>query len=154
MPIIEPSSILDSLSTVPLVEFAEGDLLLRQGDHTERLLFLKDGAVEILRDGAVLASVSEPGAVFGDMAVILGRPHSADVLATQPSLCHVIENPAQRLKADPALALYVMTVLATRLDAVNGSLIEARERLGESDRGFLADTLDKLGRAMGVGVPL
>ena len=154
MPIVEPNSILESLSADPLVDFAEGDLLLRQGDHTKRLFFLRDGAVEIVRDGAALAQVSEPGAVFGDMAVILGRPHSADVLATRPTRCHRIDNAAQRLQAEPALALYVMTVLATRLDAVNGSLIEARERLGESERGFLADTLDKLGRAMGVGVPL
>jgi CRP-like cAMP-binding protein len=100
--------------------------------------------------------VAEPGAVLGDMAVILGRPHSADVWAAQPSRCHVIEDAARLLRAEPELALYVMTVLASRLDAVNGHLIEARARLGDAgpQRGFLAETLDQLGRAMRIGVPM
>ena len=90
------------------------------------------------------------------MAVILGRPHSADVWAAEASRCHVIEDSRQLLRAEPELALYVMTVLASRLDAVNGHLIEARARLGDArpQRGFLAETLNSLGRAMLGGVPM
>ena len=157
MPIIEPGAVRDLLTACPIVAFAEGEVMLRQGTTTERLLFLKEGAVDIVRDEVLIARVAEPGAVFGDMAVILGRPHSADVRAAAPSRCHVIEDAARLLRAEPELALYVMTVLASRLDAVNGHLIEARERLGDAgpQRGFLAETLDNLGRAMrGGGVPM
>ena len=157
MPIIEPGAVRDRLTACPIAAFAAGELVLRQGTVTERLLFLCEGAVDIVRDGATLARVAEPGAVLGDMAVILGRPHSADVRAALPSRCHVIEDAARLLRAEPELALYVMTVLASRLDAVNGLLIEARARLGEAgpQRGFLAETLDSLGRAMrGGGLPL
>jgi CRP-like cAMP-binding protein len=154
--IIEPADILESLSAFPLVGFEEGDLLLRQGTVTQRLLFLRDGAVDIVRDQVTITRMAERGAVLGEMAVILGRPHSADVWAAQPSRCHVIEDAAAVLSAKPNLALYVMTVLASRLDAVNGHLIEARHRLGDAgaQRGFLADTLDSLGRAMRIGVPV
>jgi CRP/FNR family transcriptional regulator, cyclic AMP receptor protein len=157
MPIIEPGAVRDRLIACPTVAFAAGELMLRQGTVTERLLFLCEGAVAIVRDDVTLARVVEPGAVLGDMAVILGRPHSADVRAAAPSRCHVIEDAASLLRAEPELALYVMTVLASRLDAVNGLLIEARARLGEAgaQRGFLAETLDSLGRAMrGGGVPV
>ena len=94
--------------------------------------------------------------MLGDMAVILGRPHSADVRAAKPSRCHVIEDAATLLRAEPDLALYVMTVLASRLDAVNGQLIEARARLGDAgpQRGFWAETLEDLGRAIRIGVPM
>jgi CRP/FNR family transcriptional regulator, cyclic AMP receptor protein len=156
MPIIEPGAVRDRLTACPTVAFAAGELVLRQGTVTERLLFLCEGAVDILRDGVMLARVAEPGAVLGDMAVILGRPHSADVRAALPSRCHVIEDAARLLRAEPELALYVMTVLAGRLDAVNGLLIEARTRLDDAgpQRGFLAEMLDSLGRAMrGGGVP-
>ena len=44
----------------------------------------------------------------------------------------MIEDAARLLRAEPELALYVMTVLASRLDAVNGHLIEARARLGDA----------------------
>ena len=156
MPIIEPSAVRDRLTVCPTVAFAEGELMLRQGTVSERLLFLCEGAVDIVRDQVTLARVSEPGAVLGDMAVILGRPHSADVRAAAPSRCHVVEDAARLLRAEPELALYVMTVLASRLDAVNGLLIEAREQLGDTgpQRGFFADMLDNLGLAMRAGVPI
>jgi CRP-like cAMP-binding protein len=154
--IIEPADILESLSAFPLVGFEEGDLLLRQGTVTQRLLFLRDGAVDIVRDQVTLARIAEPGAVLGDMAVILGRPHSADVRAVRPSRCHVVEDAAALLTAEPNLALYVMTVLASRLDEVNRHLIEARNRLGAAgpQRGFFSETLDSMGRAMRIGVPV
>jgi CRP/FNR family cyclic AMP-dependent transcriptional regulator len=156
MPIIEPGAVREGLSAYPVTTYAPGDVLLRQGTSTNRLLFLIEGAVEILRDGASLARVDEPGAVLGDMAVILGRPHSADVRAATPSRCYVIEDAAALLTSEPELALYVMTVLARRLDAVNGHLIEARDRLGDADvhKGFLAETLDNIGRAMRIGIPV
>ena len=156
MPIIEPSVVRDRLAHRPTVAFAEGELLLRQGAITERLLFLTEGAVDIVRDQVTLARVGEPGAVLGDMAVILGRPHSADVRAAMPTRCVVIEDAGQLLRTEPDLALYVMTVLASRLDAVNGLLVEAREQLGDAgpQRGFFADMLDNLGLAMRAGVPL
>jgi CRP-like cAMP-binding protein len=154
--IIEPADVLESLTVFPEVAFAEGELVLRQGTTTERLLFLKEGAVDIVRDEVLIARVAEPGAVFGDMAVILGRPHSADVRAAEPTRCHVVENATLLLEAEPGLALYVMTVLASRLDAVNRHLIEARKGLDDAaaPRGFLAETLDNLGRAMRIGVPI
>ena len=156
MPIIEPGAVRESLTAYPVASYADGDLLLRQGTTTNRLLLLSDGAVDIVRDEETIARVDEPGAVFGDMAVILGLPHSADVRAAAPTRCHVIEDAAALLKAEPDLALYVMTVLASRLDAVNGHLIEARKKLGNAaaHRGLLAETLDNIGRAMRIGVPV
>ena len=53
--------------------------------------------------------LAEPGAVLGEMAVILGRPHSADVWAAAPSRCHVLEDAARLLWSEPDLALYVKT---------------------------------------------
>lgn len=154
--IIERAEVLASLAALPEVDFAEGDLVLRQDTRTERLLFLEEGAVDIVRDGVTIARVAEPGAVLGDMAVILGQPHSADVWAAAPTRCHVVNDAAALLRAEPALALYVMTVLASRLDAVNGHLIEARKALDDTtpQPGFLAEILEDFGRAMrGGGVP-
>jgi hypothetical protein len=90
------------------------------------------------------------------MAVIPGRPPSADVRAVPPSRCHVAEDAAAHLTPEPHLALSVMTVLASRLDEVNRHLIEARNRLGAAgpQRGFFSETLDSMGRAMRIGVPV
>ena len=57
MPIIEPSAVKDRLTACPIVAFAEGELMLHQGTVTERLLFLREGAVDIVRDEVTLARV-------------------------------------------------------------------------------------------------
>jgi len=156
MPIDPPDAILRGLAAYPVAAFEAGDLLLHQGSVGERLLFLSEGAVDIVRDDVILARVAEPGAVLGEMAVLLGQPHSADVRAAQPTRCRVVEDAGRLLQAEPALALYVTTVLARRLEAVNRQLVEARARLSDADpqRGFLAETLDNLGRAMVGGAPI
>jgi CRP-like cAMP-binding protein len=154
--IIDPATALQSLAGLPTVSFTAGEVMMRRGETTRRLLFLIEGEALIVRDAITLARVMEPGAVLGDMAVILGRPHSADVRAAEPTRCHVIEDAAAALATEPQLALYVMTVLASRLDAVNGHLIDARQRLGEDSphRRFFEETLDTIGRAMRIGLPV
>jgi hypothetical protein len=53
------------------------------------------------------------------------------------------------------VALYVATVLAGRLDAVNRLVVEARQRALESDqrRGLIAEMIDRLARALQIRVP-
>src|SRR5690242_17098783 len=59
-------------------------------------LFLKSGAVEVVKDGVQLAEVSAPGAVFGELALLMDQPHTADVRATEQSEFHVAD--AQMLR--------------------------------------------------------
>ena len=62
--------------------YPAGAVLIRQGgDVTGGLIVLKQGEVEILRDDKFVASIRQPGAIFGEMSVLLGRPHSATVRA-------------------------------------------------------------------------
>ena len=81
MLIVEPAQVLEKLSGFPLRAFERGDVILSEGSDTHRLLFLNRGAVDVVKDEVQLTRVTEPGAVFGDMSVLLGQPHSADVLA-------------------------------------------------------------------------
>ena len=157
MPIIEPSAVRDRLAHRPTVAFAEGELLLRQGAITERLLFLTEGAVDIVRDQVTLARVGEPGAVLGDMAVISRPPaFRRRARGDAHALCRDRGRRAAAAHRAGSRASMLMTVLASRLDAVNGLLVEAREQLGDAgpQRGFFADMLDNLGLAMRAGVPL
>jgi CRP-like cAMP-binding protein len=59
--------------------------------------------------------VAEPGAVFGELSVLLDQPHTADVRALEASQFHVADAAAM-LRVDPIALLYVATVLAQRLD--------------------------------------
>jgi CRP/FNR family transcriptional regulator, cyclic AMP receptor protein len=147
MPIVELRPVLERLAGLPILTFEGGDVVLFEGSMTGRLLFLIRGAVEVVKDDCVIARVSETGAVFGDMAVLRGRPHSANVLAVQPSSFYVVADAETFLKREPLVALYVAVVQSGRLDAVNRDLIEARKRPARAGqrRGRLAEVIDRIG---------
>jgi CRP-like cAMP-binding protein len=150
MPILEQSGVLEKLSEFPILVFEEGDVVLAAGSMTGRLLFLRRGAVEVVRDDVCITRVAEPGAVFGELALLLGQPHSADVLAVVPSSFYVVDDAAAFLKTDPLVGLYVAMVLAGRLDAVNRHLLEARTRIAAAsdEHGFFVEILDRIGRTL------
>ena len=62
---------------------AEGQILMRQGDYSTELIAIEEGAADVVRDGAVLASLSA-GDVIGEMGLLEHKPRSADVVATAP----------------------------------------------------------------------
>jgi CRP-like cAMP-binding protein len=64
------------LATLPLVTYRAGESVLTAGSTTGRLLILKEGAVAVVKEGVQIAKVTEPGAVFGELSVLLDQPHS------------------------------------------------------------------------------
>ena len=102
------------------------EVVLTAGSKTGRLLFLRSGAVEVIRDGVQIANVSAPGSVFGEQAILLDQPHTADVRTLEQSEFYVADAPAI-LAGDPSVALYVAAILARRLEAAK--LIEVKRQL-------------------------
>jgi len=88
--------------------------------------------VEVIRDGVQIANVSAPGSVFGEQAILLDQPHTADVRTLEQSEFYVADAPAI-LAGDPSVALYVAAILARRLEAANRSLIEVKRQLQAGD---------------------
>jgi CRP/FNR family transcriptional regulator, cyclic AMP receptor protein len=113
------------LAGLPVVRHPAREAVLTAGSKTGRLLFLKSGAVEVIKDGIHIANVSAPGSVFGEQAVLLDQPHTADVNTLEQSEFYVADAPSM-LAGDPTVALYVAAILARRLDAANRSLIEVK----------------------------
>jgi CRP-like cAMP-binding protein len=66
-----------SLKTFPLISLAAGENLLTQGEKTDSIYFMLEGAVKVSKDGYEVAVVSDKGAVFGEMSILLDREHSA-----------------------------------------------------------------------------
>ena len=116
------------LAGLPVVKHAANEVVLTAGSKTGRLLFLRSGAVEVIKDGVQIANVSAPGSVFGDQAVLLDQPHTADVRTLEQSEFYVA-NAQATLAVNPTVALYVSAILARRLDAANRSLIEVKHQL-------------------------
>lgn len=122
----------ERIASLPVAKFQTGESVLTAGSTTGFLLVLKKGSAEVIKDGAQIAVVSIPGSVFGEMAVLLGQPHTADVRALEPSEFGVADASAV-LANDPAFTLYVAAVLARRLDNANRALIEVKRQVSEGE---------------------
>ena len=151
--IVETKEVLERLSEFPISMYEPGDVVIHEDSATNRLLVLQRGVVDVVKQDVLLARIDEPGAVFGDMAFILGRPHTAHVLASTSSSFYVIKDAGTLLDAEPQVGRYLMVELAKRLDAVNRLLIDARSAYLEADKrhGVLDDMFAKIGRALHIG---
>ena len=65
------------LATLPLATYQAGETVFAAGSRTGRLLILRKGAVVIVKEDVEIARVMEPGAVFGELSVLLDQPHTA-----------------------------------------------------------------------------
>jgi CRP/FNR family transcriptional regulator, cyclic AMP receptor protein len=106
---------------LPLATYRADEVVLAAGSRTGRLLFLKEGAVAVLRQGTQIAIVDEPGAVFGEISALLDRPHTADVRALTTSQFYMAD--ADLLGRSAAALFYIAGVLAQRLDRANEALV-------------------------------
>lgn len=121
----------------PLRTLEPGDLLIEAGEAGGELYVLESGKLSVLRDGVEIAVLSEPGAMIGEMSVLLGDDHSATVKALEPSEVRVIEQAVAFLERTPIVALAVATLACERLNRTSALLVEMRKQAGKSEQGFL-----------------
>jgi predicted GNAT family N-acyltransferase len=77
---MEPAEVARLIEMSPVINCASGDRIVGQ-DLAERSVFVVlDGAVEVMRDGKSVALMTR-GAVFGEIAFLLGVDRTADVVA-------------------------------------------------------------------------
>jgi CRP-like cAMP-binding protein len=116
------------LAGFPLATYQAGETVLGAASTTGRLLILKEGAVAVLKEGVEIARVTEPGAVFGELSVLLDQPHTAEVRALEASQFHVADG-ATTLRIDPIALRYVAGILAQRLDNANRALLDLKRQV-------------------------
>jgi CRP/FNR family transcriptional regulator, cyclic AMP receptor protein len=139
------SDILAALHDNPIRNFAAGDTILDQGDRTGLLYVLIEGAVEVIKNGVSVATVSDAGAVFGDLAALLRVPHTAAVRAARACSFRVVMNPRDFLQENPPVCLHLCEMLARRLDSVNKYLVDVKQQFAGHDHLAMVDgVLDTL----------
>jgi CRP/FNR family cyclic AMP-dependent transcriptional regulator len=149
MPLIPDIAVFErKLATLPVVTYQAGETVLRAASTTGRLLILKEGEVAVVKEGLEIARVTEPGAVFGELSVLLDQPHTADVRALETSQFHVADA-ATILRVDPMALLYDATVLAQRLDSANRGLELKRQVQAGEPRSVIGRTVEKIEGLLG-----
>jgi CRP/FNR family transcriptional regulator, cyclic AMP receptor protein len=105
-----------------------GDLIVREGGRTGHLYVLIEGRLEVVKGDTVVATITEPGAVLGEMSVLLDKPHTATVRAASDSVIYEIDDAASFLRAQPAVAILIARMLAQRLNVANTYLADIKRQ--------------------------
>lgn len=116
----------DSPTWLKFEWFPAGSILLEQGTQTGRLVVLKDGELEVIRDGTFISSTKSPGAIFGEMSLLLEKPHTATVQAVSDVECYVIHDALQVLETHPSWTLQIARLLAQRVNNTTAALMAAQ----------------------------
>ena len=106
---------------------AAGMILIEQGGRTGQLYVLKDGQLEVIRDGKHVSTIKTPGAIVGEMSVLLDMPQSASVRAVTNVELYVIDNALEVLHSHPDWLLQIARLLAQRVNATTALLTRDKE---------------------------
>jgi CRP-like cAMP-binding protein len=137
--------ILELLKDHEIRRLAPGDMLMEHGAKAGILFVLVEGAIEVRKGDVVVDFVREPGAVFGEISVLLDTGHSADVRAAEPSALYVIENPREYLREHPDFHLHVSELIARRLGALVKYLADVKQQYeGHDHLGMVDQVLETL----------
>jgi flavin reductase (DIM6/NTAB) family NADH-FMN oxidoreductase RutF len=112
-----PAEILDAITAAGEERSYEPDqAVVREGEPGDELFVILEGEARIERAGNVLATFG-PGEFFGEIAVLDGRPRSADVVAATPLRCLTVSREVLRgaLGGAPEAAWAMLQILAGRL---------------------------------------
>ena len=127
-------AVLDYCIAGNKISVTEGALIIREGETTGHLFVLIEGKLEVVKGDTVVASITEPGAIVGEMSVLLHLPHTATVRAAANSSVYEFSDAAGFLRTQPAVALLIARLLAQRLYVATSYLADIkRQYAGHGD---------------------
>lgn len=143
--------LLDHCHDCPRRTLAAGEVLLHEGQRSGQLFVLIEGMLEVYRGEVEIVVIDEPGAVFGEMAVLLDQPHTASVRAAGPAVVHVVDDAEAFLANRPGLTLPVARLIARRLDNVTTYLVDLKRQFRdrEDHLGMVDEVLESLTHEQG-----
>lgn len=130
---LDPGDLQYVLRVARRLQFAAGEMLMRQGQPADSALIMQDGRVSVVSalpggGEAVMAELG-PGSVLGEMALLESGVRSANVIAREPTACLSMERDAFRLliaqgnRAVLAINHRITLGLCQRLRDLNGKIL-------------------------------
>lgn len=129
---VPPPDMLSLSAHLPEVAVAAGHTVVREGERTGAIWVLVSGTLEVIKGPMVVNTVTRPGALVGEISVLLGVPYGATVRATSPCVLRHAADGNALLDRHPAVARLVAVGLAERLNFVTAYLVDLKQQYGNA----------------------
>jgi CRP-like cAMP-binding protein len=143
---MEHADVLEIARRHPALQCSDGELVITAGDPESALYVLVSGTLEVRVGDRVIASVTEPGSIVGEIGLLLGTPASADVGAVGEAVVHRIDDAAALFTEHPGFGQHLAVVLARRLRQVTTFLADIEDQFANrrDTLGLVPDVLSEL----------
>jgi CRP/FNR family transcriptional regulator len=113
--------------------YADGEIIVRQGDVGEQMFVVQSGRVEVVLEGETGSerlAVLGCGDFFGEMALFNRVVRSATVRAMGQARVLTVDKRTllKRISEDPLLAVNLLRTMSTRIRTLNDQVVSARNR--------------------------
>jgi len=123
-----------------------GDYLLVEGETDDLLYILIEGEVDVLKGETLVNCQADPGAIFGELALLLNRPHTASVRASKATRVYVTDQAREFLRSSPELSYHLAVMLGRKLNSITSYLVDLKQQFADrTDHLVMVDeVLDSL----------
>lgn len=116
--------------------YADGEIVVRQGDVGDCMYVVQDGEVEIVvKEGDVEVVLGRAGRneILGEMAIFERQPRSATIRAKGRTRILTLDKRhlLRRINEDPSLAFRMIETMSRRVRQLSHEVVELRAELRE-----------------------
>jgi len=129
-------------------KYNAGETVFKEGELSAEAYILLSGTLEIIKGDKVLLELSESGSFIGEMAVLLGKPRTATVVAKTDVELGVVteENFSTMVQKMPTVAFKLAKSIAERLEETTKELVEIKnskiEKVENSNSDIYQDNIE------------
>ena len=118
-------SLLTSLKVAdhPKTSFKVGETLTVENTPGGKVFIMIKGVVEVSLNKQVIATIANPGEIFGEIETICGCNYGATVTVVDDSEFFIIDNFLTYLKQNPDDSIVVMKGLCERIIMMNDNAV-------------------------------
>jgi len=126
---------------LPEVAFDAGDVVIQEGGEAGSLWVLLSGKLEVRKGSTRVNTIEKPGAIVGEVSLLLGTRHGATIKALEPTRARFAADGHGFLLEDPEVTRLLAVGLAERLNYVTGYLADLKFQYGDTPGLSMVDTV-------------
>jgi CRP-like cAMP-binding protein len=144
------ADMLELAAHLPDLLVAPGDTVCAEGGRSNAIWVLVSGRLAVIKNGVQVNAIDRPGAIIGEIAVLLERGNSATVVAETPAVLKYASDGAAFLKSHPEISAFVAKGLAERLNFVTTYLADLKHQYGDAPGlAMVGEVLNQLASRQG-----